>query len=279
MGAVTGFARLVTVVVGVAGALAGILSFWIALDDNAPADINHALGLSSEALRYTTVFLLTIFFGAVGYQTWRRRKQRSLFFRGLNSVWPDVDELFADLGASTDKNDINDPAVKDTVQRILNLIGTLFDTYTDNRCAVCIKWIESHDGKETLVRTYVRDSLSQVTRAATDQVSSTKEYSLTANTAFVDIIGSTTPNPTFRSNNLTLRALRNKYINGNNHWREFYNATLVVPIDLGERPSTATTQGFLCVDNFAGNFDAQICSSVLHIFAKMFGARFIIFVH
>ena len=51
-------------------------------------------------------------------------------------------------------------------------------------------------------------------------------------------------------------------------FRDYYNACLVVAIAPHDSSDLENTIGFLCVDNFRGGFDEEICAQILLSFGK-----------
>lgn len=173
------------------------------------------------------------------------------------------------------------------IQSLCNNTKSIFDRLTEADCSVCIKQYYEPNFDPALlasmsdfngpakryVRTYRRDRLSSDNRRGGNQQ---VFYSVGDNTAFERILAPQAMNNYFISNDL--RAMGDGYRNGNPSWKQFYNATVVVPIkatNLSMEPAVLNEQsadryaptpisdkdieerivGFLCVDSKEGRFD------------------------
>lgn len=140
---------------------------------------------------------------------------------------------------------------------MLTNIKEIFDILTFDEVSVCIKLLDKDEDKdEFLVKTFMRDSISYRVRSETENF--LPEYPVHENTAFKNIMDPYSPDSYYMCNDLENEK---GYINANKNWRKSYNACLVVPIRILEKAKTYSVLGFICVDNFKGNFDDKIAMS------------------
>jgi len=64
------------------------------------------------------------------------------------------------------------------------------------------------------------------------------------------------------------KGVRPRSQRGQTPFRDYYNACLVVAIAPHDSSDLENTIGFLCVDNFRGGFDEEICAQILLSFGK-----------
>ncbi len=146
--------------------------------------------------------------------------------------------------------------------RMLSNIKEVFDVYTGNACAACVKLLSKDD-----VSTYLRDDISSRERSRADNSPSlVRSFDYRRNTAFRKILSGAIP-AVYYSNDL----LGEKdYENANPDWHKNYSATLVVPIRFVYDESTGKSSvlGFICVDNKGGGFD-DVSVNILASFADL----------
>ena len=137
---------------------------------------------------------------------------------------------------------------------IVNNIKDLFDILTRDNCSVAIKLLEGVENKDDKqVSTFIRDTRSYRDRNGR----SLKEFLWYENSAFRCILTGEGSTSYFACDDL---AGETGYINTNQFWQGYYNATLVAPIRLGNVKSYETKLddsiiGFICIDNFKGNLN------------------------
>lgn len=151
----------------------------------------------------------------------------------------------------------------------LDATSRLFKTYTNDTCAASIKLFcedkkaeklddgDDSTGHSGSVWTLKRDSASTALRAQVDSV--IKEYEYDKNAAFMYILDREHEPDYFVSNDLSELERLRRYWNENKKWKNFYNATIVVPI----RSPNGRCVGLLCVDNREGGFDDGRCVHIL----------------
>jgi hypothetical protein len=59
------------------------------------------------------------------------------------------------------------------------------------------------------------------------------------------------------------------YFNSHSSWRDFYNATVVVPIKPCREDAAKTLMGFLCVDSKHGIFSEDVVAATLVLVAEI----------
>jgi hypothetical protein len=188
-----------------------------------------------------------------------------------------VCEIYYDLKSSnfTNREGI---AIKFTkfISSTLANIKQIFDHLTDDNCSVCIKLVDIENG-EYRIRTFERDHGSARKRSDIDK--RLPNFPHHQNTAFYVIF-----DPNCEDSHFLCNDLKNKerYFNCNINWRDYYNACLVVPIRLiTERDSKeerSSVLGFICVDNFKGNF-TETANNILATMADSCFYLFSIFFH
>jgi hypothetical protein len=140
---------------------------------------------------------------------------------------------------------------------MLSNIKEAFDIITDDECAACIKMIDNQE-----ITTFMRDPVSYRSRDGAPS-----KYPYYENTAFKNILSNRRPDLYFLSNNLPSEKT---YVNGNPHCNRDYLATLVVPIRLVlNKQGESQIIGFICVDNFKGNFTEKLSVDTLAVFADL----------
>lgn len=146
---------------------------------------------------------------------------------------------------------------------VLANIKEVFDVMTGDECAVCIKFLN----EKLVVKTFMRDSVSYRRRAIADRT--LPEYQYHENTAFSQILDARSPVSHYLSNNLLKETT---YVNINKSWQNYYNATVVVPVRLivQKNPEKSNILGFICVDNFKGNFRGEAAVDILASFCDSF---------
>jgi len=153
----------------------------------------------------------------------------------------------------------------------VNNVKAIFDRLSDSgQSAVCIKLLEhDHERSESdgpYVWTAKRDDTSLLRRGKTDERPDLELYAPDNNKAFSDIMSRNVGKDWFFSNNL--RAMSN-YFNSNPHWRDFYNAAVVVPIKPCRADVLKSAIGFLCVDSLHGTFNEDVAVAILMLVAEM----------
>jgi hypothetical protein len=100
---------------------------------------------------------------------------------------------------------------------------------------------------------------------------SLNSYDFHDNTAFEVILTDPTVHM-FASNYLRVRAFLGQYKNANPRWREYYRATVVVPITMFHNPAEIkreTVVGFLCIDSIKARFDRRDSLQILKLFCPL----------
>lgn len=176
---------------------------------------------------------------------------------------------------------------------ILNNTKLVFDLFTTDKCAVCIKILSKHtasfndagseyeekvvepaedaeidDSDITNIRTLARDRTSYAERGAIDNVKGLKVYDPWSNTAFRTIMDPRIPDSSFFCNDLKQLAGRGEYVNSNPHWAQYYNSCVVVPIKALSDKDSKQAIGFICVDTLHGSFPKMITVETLRVFAN-----------
>lgn len=146
---------------------------------------------------------------------------------------------------------------------------SIFTAYTGNQCACCIKLFGGYAAYETSgnyetddISTLLRDDASKVHRSYYDE----EVYKYHKNSAFWSIMDDPNADEYFFSNDL--EALGDNYDNDHKGWRKHYNATAVFPIKPPDKLARDNAIGFLCVDNFTGNFDDDYTKHILATIAN-----------
>ena len=155
---------------------------------------------------------------------------------------------------------------------LLSNIKTHLDILTSDNCAASIKIYNDLNGKK-LVKTFYRDDASFRTRQLNDfdQNGGYRYFDAEKDFAIASILSKDITNRYYICDNLTKDK---NYKNDNNkNWQEYYNACVVIPISrvvleeanqsplnhiLPKRFQTNNKKeilGFLCADNFKGNFE------------------------
>lgn len=146
------------------------------------------------------------------------------------------------------------------LQTLLTNISHYFGHLTNDKCASCIKIINS-DHK---IKTFYRDPISYRLRKISDYISDGRHfiYHVSDNFAFDVIIDDKFKQTTYICDDLKQAKSQGMYKNINQDWEKYYNACAVVPIRIRSSPSDepgdqAKHLGFLCVDNFKGGFETR----------------------
>lgn len=143
---------------------------------------------------------------------------------------------------------------------MLSNIKEVFDILTFDEVSVCIKILYEKED-ELFVKTFMRDNISYRERSDTENL--LPEYPYYENTAFKNIMDIHCPDSYYLCNDLKKEIT---YSNINKKWSKYYNACLVVPIRLIISKHSSNVIGFICVDNFEGNFDDRIAVDILASF-------------
>lgn len=156
---------------------------------------------------------------------------------------------------------------------LLDNIKNIFDILTKDNCSVSLKIIDQNDQNDIIVRTFMRDSSSYRERKNSDKTM--YSYPYYENSAFKDILSDNNNISYYVSDNLSNETT---YINVNQNWKEYYNATLVCPIRVEVNVSEDgdleySIPGFLCIDNMNGNLNNARCINLLASLAD------ILFIH
>lgn len=153
----------------------------------------------------------------------------------------------------------------ESLKEIVNKTRDLFSRYTELDCAISIKLLrypKTEDEKTApYVFTFFRDSRSTLARRDADETLPAFPY--LENSAFVNIIHDPTLNGYFYCNDLIDLEARGKYKNSHNGWKQFYDATAAAAIRDPDSRADRRVLGFICVDNFGGNFDDAVCAQML----------------
>lgn len=163
------------------------------------------------------------------------------------------------------------PQIEDYIQYCLEETRYIFERATGRRCATSIKLIEIDGDTNLKITTFARDRNSAKKRAQTDE----KLPSIAAydHSPFARIVADRSGEMSYCENDLRALFEKGEYKNSNDRWREFYNATCVVPI--AHKASGAMSAGsagtdilgFLCVDSLDGRFDRAFSVSILKMVA------------
>lgn len=164
----------------------------------------------------------------------------------------------------------------DFLNKLLNHTKEIFDVHTGHACAVCIKIFSRHDAlrprgtdsrtpSHQVVRTLLRDSVSSTERKA-GAGQDRGEYPYYVNTAFFEIMQNLGAGNFWFSNDLA--SLGNRYQNGHQNWKDYYNATAVIGIKAPTEGDSDYLIGFLCVDNLCGGFDNEHAKYILGTMAS-----------
>jgi hypothetical protein len=175
---------------------------------------------------------------------------------GINSFFTDI---YLSEKSSIDLERATELYVDDLVYRA----KLAFDRLTGDNCSVCIKlFAQTADGAypETPVLTNtIRDPSS-----AADRVTDSGQViALAENTAFLYITGNASSNGFYLNNDLYRSYLHGAYLNSRPRWFDYYNATAVCSIMNPAKTADAETLGFLCVDNFKGNFETSVSFTLM----------------
>ncbi len=164
----------------------------------------------------------------------------------------------------------------DHTQRLLELTRAIFGKLTGEDCSVCIK-LAGYDtafGDLPVVATMGRDNASTSKRRDADR--QYPIYAAHANTAFNSILFDPSFRGVFVCDNL---AALPYYANVNANWRDYYNATLVVPIgaehfsiDCSGAQETKCFDliAFLCIDSLKGSFNNEGCIAAARLLSKLY---------
>lgn len=147
----------------------------------------------------------------------------------------------------------------------------IFDKLSSSgQSAVCIKLLKYNHDLDGFNGPYLwtakRDDISALAREKIDHIPRLRRYAPDENKAFSDIMSRTTSRDYFFCNDL--QAMR-EYFNTNPHWRDFYNAVVVVPIKPCRRDVQNSTIGFLCVDSLHGRMIEEMAVSALVLIAEI----------
>lgn len=136
---------------------------------------------------------------------------------------------------------------------LLSNTREIFNRVTGHSCATSIK-ILMRDAQGNLnIKTYYRDPISYAERKRNDKKRQLQPF--TSNTAIETILDEGNDFDFFFDNDLNSRA---HYMNLNPDWKNFYNATIVVPIKHESSDVKESLPiGFLCVDSLEGQFDKK----------------------
>lgn len=162
------------------------------------------------------------------------------------------------------RTEINlEEAVSNYVSDLLYRTKLIFDEITGDNCSVCVKLFDiSSDGSfpETPV---LRKTLRDPSSAAERMIGLDERITISENTAFNFIAGSAVHRSFYFNNALYRSYLAGNYQNSRPEWFKFYNATAVCAIKNPSKRFQNDTIGFLCVDNFKGNFDADLTCAIM----------------
>lgn len=155
------------------------------------------------------------------------------------------------------------------IQFCLEQTKNIFEIETGERCSTTIKLIvldDEYDNSDDFsIMTFSRDRASHIERQVTDDI--VPSVQTNEHTPFERILSGKVG---FVENDLRSLAKNGQYKNSNPNWKNYYNATCVVPIS---RPYDDTTGnqseyrvlGFLCVDSMNGQFNPSFSIAMLKI--------------
>lgn len=188
-------------------------------------------------------------------------------------------QVHAVLQGQSHKSDLRRD-VNDYIHFLLNQAKEVFDNYTKDESAVCVKLFTEHknfdgeipsdsgqQGRPQQVFTIDRDFISKGKREYVDKEQRTKEYLYTDNTAFLEIMTRASNLNYFYNNDLAELRRQGFYDNTRLRWDKDYNATAVHAIKDPELSPTEGVIGFICADNMKGGFDDKICKHILGLLA------------
>lgn len=147
---------------------------------------------------------------------------------------------------------------------ILNSTSAALSSEIGASCAVCIKLLRKGTAGEARIRTFLRDARSLLMRSVNDK---NEGYLLDANSAFASILFDPKSDGYFAKDNLRAAAASGTYVNGNERWRELYNATAVISLP-AKYPKSGNVIGFLCVDCWFGDLTGVRVREILEIGAE-----------
>lgn len=189
-------------------------------------------------------------------------KNTSEYINNITYYQRQILSKFDDL---LEKGVINEDNIKKLTEDFTQFLSTFtanlqsyFTLVTSDNCAITVKIV-----KNKKVKTFYRDSISYRSRRQTDKNTDGSDfiYNISDNYAF-DVITS----PDFKECSYFCNNLRENpdYKNLNDRWKNFYNATAVVPISLNIGDYKDNILGFLCVDNFNGNLSLKAVEGFLY---------------
>lgn len=172
------------------------------------------------------------------------------------------------VGVNSNNLTVQDRAVQTSafLKLLIEEAKRLFDEYVGHSCNVSLKLLYPGDGDSPRVYPYLRDERSGVVRAKFPE--SSEVYPYTEHSPFVDILTRRYEKDFYLDNDLRTAESRGLYLNGNPHWKKFYNATLIVPITSYGTDVRENIAGFLCIDSLNGKFDQKVCPYLARIVAS-----------
>ena len=157
-------------------------------------------------------------------------------------------------------------------------IKDIFDQLTDDVTAVSIKMFlpptdgeDGHYFEDIEVETIERDNVSKRKRQGTDK--SLPTYPAYGNSAFIELFDDH-GNFYFACDNLKSKE---KYVNLNENWKDFYNACLVTALVVSKEymDEDSTLVGAITVDNFSGGLDNKVAIETLSGISDLFALTFL----
>jgi hypothetical protein len=235
-------------------ATAAVAKLWGLIDINGETLALYLLSLST-----TSLFLIVLIL-AVKYRVFRRNlvemiKQAAALANNNTNL---DKTLFHDLFVSTMQNRNYNMAaatgaagslILTNMITILDGIARLYRHLTGHRCCVTVKTIIiDKASKQVVLKTAIRDTACANARKHRDLV----PQNLSQNDEMAEIYFGKRAH--FADDNLLKSHKRDQYHTSRTDWREYYNATLVVPI----HNTTGNITALLCIDNFEGGLNNTI---------------------
>lgn len=150
--------------------------------------------------------------------------------------------------------------VRRNITEILDATAILFKFLTRDDCNLTIKYIIKSKDTKTLLKTAHRDSACENRRGARGGDTQFLEHNKEIEEIYLKRLDC------FGCDDLKKLCKEGKYHNSRNDWRDYYNATIVMPIRDLESPTDVTM--IICVDNFKGGLNNHLARSLCRYIAN-----------
>lgn len=255
---------------GVISAIITIIGALVTVFKAAMQLYNGQLSIASlinehVAFGFVILFNIWLIYKIIKYRK-IQAETREIFSRGYYDMLRGYRNVMGEIEVSDYSKEAVYQLIINYSSDVLNTLCDIFNKLTRQEVSSCIKIIEPSNDLEytnAKVKTFCRSKNSDSRRTVYDNDSTRGDTIVCRNTDFDSIVQPGKSLSCFYQQNLEeyqkqLKKIGEEYRNSNAEWKEYYKATIVVPIRIANKRNSKTKLedsytilGFLCVDSLS----------------------------